>query len=118
MKHNSHYTPHKKLQFWINLWFQKIATFLGKTLSDEDVKKLVEHTRFHNMAKNASVNYEHWDDIGFRNKNEAKFMRKGKVGDWRNYLSKEENEKFDEWIKSANKQQYQFMFEAQKNPGK
>lgn len=29
------------------------------------------------MSIDPSVNYQHWDDLGIRNKNEAKFMRKG-----------------------------------------
>lgn len=28
----------------------------------------------------------------------SKFIRKGKVGDWRNYMSEELSKKFDDWI--------------------
>ena len=27
-----------------------------------------------------------------------KFMRKGKVGDWKNYFDNEANQSFDQWI--------------------
>ena len=29
------------------------------------------------MARNPSVNYSHWDDLGLRNKDESHFMRQG-----------------------------------------
>ena len=32
-------------------------------------------------------------------KGEADFLRKGGVGDWRNYLSEEQNRRMDAWIK-------------------
>jgi len=47
------------------------------------VDLIVEHTHFDRMAKNPSVNYSHWDDLGLRNKNESPFMRQGL-----NYLTK------------------------------
>lgn len=95
---------------------QKIASFLGKTLTDEQVQLLVEHTRFEAMAANNSVNYEHWDDIGFRNKKEAKFMRKGKVGDWQNYLHPRDSKLFDEWIAKNNKIKFPFVYKHPTQP--
>lgn len=80
-------------------------------MTDEQIRQLAEHTRFENMSANASVNYEHWDDLGFRNKQEAKFMRKGKVGDWKNYLGPKKNDKFDQWITRKNKAEFQFVYE-------
>lgn len=56
---------------------RKICTFLEKDLSDEEVDDIAEHCSFRNMSSNPSVNYQHWDDLGIRNKNEARFFRKG-----------------------------------------
>lgn len=47
------------------------------------------------MASNPAVNLEHM--IGNKADADAKFIRKGKVGDWRNYMSQDLEKKFDEW---------------------
>lgn len=62
------------------------------------MRKIAAHTRFEKMAQNPSVNYSHWDDLGLRNKNEAHFMRQGRVGDWRRHFDAETNKKLDEFI--------------------
>jgi len=69
---------------------RRIGVFLERPLTDEEVSAIVEHTKFESMAVNPSVNYSHWDEIGMRNKGESLFLRKGQVGDWRNYFSKRE----------------------------
>ena len=43
---------------------RKIAKFLDKPLTDDQVRLIVEHTSFDQMARNPSVNYSHWDDLG------------------------------------------------------
>jgi len=97
---------------WISFdTLQKIAAFLNKDLDEEDLMKIVRHTSFESMEKNSSVNYEHWDDLGFRNKKESKFMRMGKVGDWRNHFGPERNEAFDRWIAQQNKGKFPFVYE-------
>lgn len=50
------------------------------------------------MSRNPSVNYSHWDDLGLRNKNEAHFMRNGRVGDWRRCFDADTNRRFDDFI--------------------
>lgn len=77
---------------------RKIAQFLEKDLTNEEIADIADHCSFKNMSKNPSVNYQHWDDLGIRNKNEAKFMRKGEIGDWKNYLSSERIHIMDTWI--------------------
>ncbi|CAL8071678.1 unnamed protein product [Orchesella dallaii] len=91
---------------------KKIAAFLEKPLDEEDVQKVVMHTSFESMKKNSAVNYEHWDDLGFRNKNESKFMRKGKIGDWRNFIAPDKNKALDEWISEQNKIKFPFVYET------
>ena len=63
------------------------------------------------MEKNPSVNYSHWDELGIRKQQEAPFMRKGQVGDWKNYFSSEMNDDFDVWINANNKAGFQFHYE-------
>ena len=63
------------------------------------VRLIAAHTRFESMAVNPSVNYSHWDDLGLRNKSEARFMRSGRVGDWRRHFDPETNRRFDDFIR-------------------
>lgn len=131
LKSEVYYAPYWKhvLEFWErpnedNILFVKyedlqkdlpkeivrIATFLGKCLSVDEVSRLAEHVGFDEMASNASVNYAHWDDLGLRHKEEARFFRKGKIGDWKNFLTDETNAKIDSWIEQ-NKGESDLTFE-------
>ena len=55
---------------------EKVASFLGKPLIEENMTKLLEHLKFENISKNESVNFEIGKKIGFMNQDGA-FMRKG-----------------------------------------
>ena len=72
---------------------RKVAKFLGKELDDEKVRILVEHLSFEKMKINSAVNKEEFSktDIG-------SFMRKGQVGDWKNYFTADMNKQMDEAI--------------------
>ncbi|XP_020281656.1 sulfotransferase family cytosolic 1B member 1 [Pseudomyrmex gracilis] len=78
---------------------KKVAKFLDKTVTDEQIVGLREHLKFSKMVANPSVNLE----LVLRNINpeenhtDLKFIRKGKVGDWTNYMSKDLAQRFDEW---------------------
>jgi len=81
---------------------KRVADFLAKSLTDEEVTTLADHLSFNNMSNNAAVNKE--DVVEFAIKlhggnsiQEAKsgggkFMRKGEVGDWQNHLTEEQSE--------------------------
>lgn len=77
----------------------KVATFLGKSLSDEQLGKLAEHLHFDNFQKNESVNNESGKKTGAMNQ-DGHFIRKGKTGDWKNHFSPELNERIDKWIET------------------
>ncbi len=56
----------------------KMAAFLGKELSEEQLNHLVDHLKFENFQKNEAVNREHLKKNGtYNNKEEYKFIRKG-----------------------------------------
>jgi len=77
---------------------RKVAKFLGCTLTDADVEDVVSNTSFAEMKRNPGTNFRHWEENGFAVKDEeGTFMRKGKVGDWRNYFTEEESEAFMKW---------------------
>jgi len=80
---------------------RKVATFMDKTLTNEQVQQLTKHLSFESMKKNDAVNYEKGNELR-RKKNlaiEGKFMRSGTVGKYKEELSSETIEKFDAWIK-------------------
>lgn len=76
----------------------KIAEFFGRNLTDDEINAVAEHCSFQHMTENPTVNYHHWDDLGLRKKGEAKFLRKGVVGDWRNYITSDMDGKINRWI--------------------
>ncbi|XP_054709134.1 sulfotransferase 1E1-like [Uloborus diversus] len=79
---------------------KKIGLFLGKHLTDKEVEDIAYHCSFSSMSNNPSVNYQHWDDLGIRKKDEAKFFRKGQVGDWRNYFNSEMDDLMNVYIEN------------------
>ncbi len=58
---------------------EKMAKFLGKDLSQDQLDRLREHLKFENIEKNESVNFEHGKKTGFMNEDQGKFIRKGIV---------------------------------------
>ncbi|XP_072037926.1 sulfotransferase 1C2-like [Amphiura filiformis] len=80
---------------------KQTAKFLGKQLTDDVVARIADHCTFAKMKKNLSANP---DTLGFneddckkeeKKKAQPSFMRKGKVGDWKNYFSVAQNDLFD-----------------------
>jgi hypothetical protein len=72
---------------------KKIAEFFGKELSDEHVAKITEATSFSKMQANPSTNQINNPAFDC---SKGQFMRKGQVGDWKNYLEKEQIAYFEE----------------------
>ena len=55
---------------------EKMASFLGKSVTEEQLVKLTEHLRFDNFAKNGAVNNEIGKQFGILNQS-GNFIRKG-----------------------------------------
>lgn len=75
----------------------KMAEFLGITATEEQVDELARHLEFSRMAANPAINLE---QILCQNNDDdpnVKFIRKGKIGDWTNYMDDELSRKFDKW---------------------
>lgn len=90
---------------------KKTANFLNKQLTDEQIEQLKEHLKFSKMTSNPAVNLfkiiaPNNDKIDDPN---IKFLRKGEIGDWQNYMSKDLENKFDKWSeKSFSKSDFKF----------
>ncbi|KAF0288786.1 Sulfotransferase family cytosolic 1B member 1 [Amphibalanus amphitrite] len=76
---------------------RKVAAFLGKSYSEEQIDKLASHLHIDNFKKNPYVNMEK-STHGMVNKDQGSFIRKGKTGDWKNHFTPEMTEKFDKWM--------------------
>lgn len=71
----------------------QVASFLDKTVTEDQIEKLLAHLNFESMKNNDAVNYE-----AFYRDNPIKHMRKGIVGDHKSIMSEEIIKEFDEWI--------------------
>jgi estrone sulfotransferase len=72
-----------------------------KSYTDDEIAQLEEHLSFKNFKQTATLNKDklvkHCNDIGYSNQDEGgEFLRKGIVGDWKNYFSDKMSEKFKE----------------------
>lgn len=72
----------------------ELCEFLEHPLSSSQVQDLVNHLKFENMKKNPNVN------ISLKIPDpKGNFMRKGKVGDWKNFFGEEKAAEWQQWIK-------------------
>lgn len=75
---------------------RRIADFLGRSLTPEQVDAIAHHCSFHQMKNNPNANMSWMHETGMWNRNKGTLMRKGTVGDWMNHYTKEQSEKIDQ----------------------
>lgn len=73
---------------------QKILEFLGRSLPDETVDHIIQHTSFKEMKKNTMANYT-TIPTEVMDHNISAFMRKGIAGDWKTMFTVAQNECFE-----------------------
>ncbi|KAM9475516.1 cytosolic sulfotransferase 3-like isoform 2-T2 [Clarias gariepinus] len=80
---------------------EQLSSFLGLSTQAEEREKLTKFVHFDAMKQNSMANYSTFKRMDFKI---SPFMRKGKVGDWKNYFSVAQNEQFDAhyWEKMKN----------------
>lgn len=94
--HNVMFVKYEDLKVNLEKCIKSLAVFLGKSLLDDQVVKIAEHTSFNKMKENPATN---WSDIPEVNQKVSSFQRKGQVGDWQTLFTKEQNRYFDEQIR-------------------
>ncbi|NP_998930.1 sulfotransferase 1A3 [Sus scrofa] len=73
---------------------QKILEFVGRSLPEETVEDIVQHTSFQEMKNNAMTNYRTLPSDLLDHSISA-FMRKGITGDWKSTFTVAQNERFE-----------------------
>lgn len=74
---------------------QQLAQFLQKPIGEQMLNKIVHNCSFDQMKNNKNVNRANIPLSAFIDQSEVKFMRKGIIGDWKNFFSQEESERMD-----------------------
>ncbi|XP_066521244.1 sulfotransferase 2B1-like isoform X2 [Hoplias malabaricus] len=72
----------------------RIAQFLGKSLSEEVVEKIANSCVFQNMKQNKMSNYSLVPEE-FMDQKKSAFLRKGIAGDWKNFFTEAQTERFN-----------------------
>ncbi|XP_071478960.1 sulfotransferase 1A1-like [Diadema antillarum] len=81
---------------------EQVASFMGKSLSDDVIDRIVEASTFSAMKKSKSTNPDsYYVPAGLTTRESStnigsSFMRKGVIGDWKNYFTDEQNRRYDE----------------------
>ncbi|KAF2892272.1 hypothetical protein ILUMI_13900 [Ignelater luminosus] len=82
---------------------KKVARFLEKPLTDEQIQGLEEHLSISSMKNNSAVNlkelYKLVDEKYKLTAAKTEFIRHGKVGGYTSLMTPETSAKFDAWIK-------------------
>ena len=73
----------------------QIAQFMGVDLSSDTVAKIADMADFKNMKNDNTANRS-WDKTFDDEEGEPNFMRKGIVGDWKNYLTPDQSAQIDD----------------------
>ncbi|XP_071332693.1 cytosolic sulfotransferase 3-like isoform X1 [Trachinotus anak] len=78
----------------------KLCCFLGLSPSVEEKERIRGEVQFDDMKRNNKVNYKTFSGMDFK---ASSFIRKGKVGDWKNHFTVAQSEVFDEDYKKKMK---------------
>ena len=102
---NERFRKNIKIIFFEDLIYKKkqmiieICEFLNKNLSENQIETIIKHTEFQKMKVNPKTNYSLFKEFDNIISKDFQFIRKGEVGDWKNYFSEEQNrrctEKYD-----------------------
>uniref|UniRef100_A0A4W6G3U4 Sulfotransferase n=1 Tax=Lates calcarifer TaxID=8187 RepID=A0A4W6G3U4_LATCA len=90
---NLHYMFYEDLVEDTGLEIDKLCCFLGLSPSVKEKERITGKVHFDDMKRNNMVNSSTFPGMDFKM---SSFMRKGKVGDWKNHFTVAQSEEFDE----------------------
>uniref|UniRef100_A0A8C1S1X1 Sulfotransferase n=1 Tax=Cyprinus carpio TaxID=7962 RepID=A0A8C1S1X1_CYPCA len=73
---------------------EKIAKFLGKSLSQDVTEKIADHCVFKNMKQNKMSNFSLVPEE-YMDQKKSEFLRKGIAGDWKNLFTEAQEQRFN-----------------------
>jgi len=81
---------------------QKTGNFLGKAMSEDQVRQLADHLSFGNMKSNTAVNLEIYaqkerERHGLPDEEDLHFVRQGETGGWRKDMTQAVADRLDAW---------------------
>ncbi|XP_053373145.1 sulfotransferase 1C2-like isoform X2 [Mercenaria mercenaria] len=83
---------------------RRIADFLGRKLTEDDISRIADHCSVANMRDNPAVNNSYWVEFKKMNfENGARFINEGVPGTWQKFLKPEQSSKIDEMIREVAK---------------
>uniref|UniRef100_A0A3B4WUH3 Sulfotransferase n=2 Tax=Seriola lalandi dorsalis TaxID=1841481 RepID=A0A3B4WUH3_SERLL len=97
---NLHYMFYEDLVEDTGREIDKLCCFLGLSPSAQEKERLAGRVQFYNMKQDNVVNHSTFQGMDFKL---SSFMRKGKVGDWKNHFTVAQSEEFDEDYKKKMK---------------
>jgi hypothetical protein len=80
---------------------RRLADFLGKDLTEDQVQRIVDHTSLKSMKGRKSAKMGSEDAKAVVDESKSAFVRKGVVGDWKNHFSQEESHYINDLLKEA-----------------
>lgn len=99
------FLTYEEMKFDLPATIRKMASFLNvdHVATPENIHLICEHVQFDKMQKNPSVNLEPILKLKQidTEKTKVKFIRKGQIGDWKNYMDNAMSERFDKWTEQA-----------------
>jgi len=93
MDHNLLFLTYEELHENLKGAVERIADFIGcSPLSSHQMETVMHETSFQVMKRNPKTNKTLLNELEIFNPDNGDFMRKGVVGDWKNYLTSEMND--------------------------
>lgn len=92
---NVHFMFYEDAKMDLKTSLERLAEFLEKPLSNEDLPKLIDHLQFKNVKKNPSVNFI----FDPSNSSSKFFIRRGEIGG-NPEMTDDISKKIEEWTKT------------------
>ena len=81
-----------------------VSGFLGKNVAEDKIDQLIEHLSFDTFKKNDAVNMKPpKGSVPDEVRDKTNFIRKGKVGNWREYFDDNLVQELNNWVEENNK---------------